>query len=145
MTKAKEQEKQEAIEWLREWLKPGDTICTVLRRVSSSGMSRHISVHRIEFERIEPAQAETAFNLMQTAVQEGASKAEAVTALVQALAKPSIEFLSWYVAKALGYRFSEDTEALVVGGCGMDMGFHVVYSLSYALFGDGYALNQKWI
>jgi hypothetical protein len=27
----------------------------------------------------------------------------------------------------------------------MDMGFHVVYSLSYALFNDGYAIKQRWI
>lgn len=35
--------------------------------------------------------------------------------------------------------------ALKVGGCGMDMGFHLVYSLSSKLFGDGYALKHEWI
>jgi hypothetical protein len=35
--------------------------------------------------------------------------------------------------------------ALKVGGCGMDMGFHTVYTLSQMLFGDGYALKQEWL
>jgi hypothetical protein len=33
----------------------------------------------------------------------------------------------------------------LVQGCGMDMGFHVVYSLSQTLFNDGYALKQRWL
>jgi hypothetical protein len=32
-----------------------------------------------------------------------------------------------------------------VHGCGMDMGFHAVYELSGALFGDGYSLKHKWL
>lgn len=43
-TKAQEAEKTEAIERLREMVKPGDTLYTILRNVSSSGMSRVISV-----------------------------------------------------------------------------------------------------
>lgn len=31
---------------------------------------------------------------------------------------------------------------LVVGGCGMDMGFHVVYSLSHSLFPKGFKLQK---
>jgi len=38
---------------------------------------------------------------------------------------------------------------LRVGGCGMDMGFHIVYSLSLALYGSandgGYTLSQEWL
>jgi len=33
----------------------------------------------------------------------------------------------------------------MVTGCGMDMGFHLVNSLAYILFGDGYALDQRWL
>lgn len=43
-------------------------------------------------------------------------------------------FLTGYVGKALEYRHSRDG-GLVVGGCGMDMGFHLVHSLGYALWG----------
>ena len=32
-----------------------------------------------------------------------------------------------------------------VGGCGMDMGFHLVYTLSSVLYDDGYAIKQSWL
>ena len=44
MTKAEKVEQAEAIEQLREWIKPGDTVYTVLDHVSRSGMSRNIRV-----------------------------------------------------------------------------------------------------
>jgi hypothetical protein len=43
MTKAQEQAKQEAIEHLKTVVKPGDTVYTILRSVSRSGMSRTVS------------------------------------------------------------------------------------------------------
>lgn len=82
-------------------------------------------------------------------------------------------WISPMVAKAVGYRFDDKTESIVVEGCGMDMGFHLVNSLSYALHGvaehgeceiptgysqcpgmnnptpehyhAGYSLKQKWM
>ena len=53
--------------------------------------------------------------------------------------------LSPFVADILGRRYLDKDNSVMVGGCGMDMGFEVVYSLSYALFEDGYTLNQKWM
>jgi hypothetical protein len=44
MTKAARAERDEAIAKLREWIKPGDTVYTILDHVSSSGMSRAIRV-----------------------------------------------------------------------------------------------------
>ena len=38
----KDAERQEAIGRLREWLKPGDTVYTIVRHVSRSGMQRTI-------------------------------------------------------------------------------------------------------
>ena len=38
-------------------------------------------------------------------------------------------YLSGYAARALGAKLA-DKGGIVVGGCGMDMGFHLVYSLS---------------
>ena len=32
-----------------------------------------------------------------------------------------------------------------VGGCGMDMGFHLVYTLSRELFDDGYYVKHEWL
>lgn len=53
--------------------------------------------------------------------------------------------ITFSVAKALGWRYDMNAEALHVDGCGMDMGFHTVYSLSQVLYGDGYKLTQRWL
>ena len=45
MTKAQQSERDEYVAKLRETLKPGDTLHTVLRSVSRSGMSRVIDVY----------------------------------------------------------------------------------------------------
>jgi hypothetical protein len=36
-------------------------------------------------------------------------------------------------------------DAVRIGGAGMDMGYHIAYSLSHALYGDGYALKHAWV
>ena len=46
-------------------------------------------------------------------------------------------------ARALGWQ--DSGKGIVVGGCGLDTGHHLVYSLSHRLFSDGYALKQQWI
>jgi hypothetical protein len=43
--------------------------------------------------------------------------------------------ISWAVAKAIDSKYDRRHEGIGVGGCGMDMGFHIVNSLSYALHG----------
>lgn len=100
----KEQERNEAIERLKSMLKPGQTVYTVLRHVSASGMSRRIDVYT--------------FN------KDG-----------------SKNYLSYNVAKALGYTLTDD--GIRVGGTGMDMGFHLVYTLSRTLFRDGFRCTGK--
>ena len=45
---------------------------------------------------------------------------------------------TYNVGKALDYRFDQNNDGLKVTGCGMDMGFHVVYNLGRALFPDGF-------
>lgn len=129
-TQEQKDELTRQIELLRKKLKPGSTVYTVLRKVSSSGMSRQISC-LISSE------------------------------------KGKIEDISYLVASAIDCKRNPDNGALKIGGCGMDMGFHVVYSLGRVLFpkgfklapgqygrnGDksgfdtngGYALNQQWI
>lgn len=61
-------------------------------------------------------------------------------------------YLTGYAARAMGYR-QHKHGGLVVSGCGMDMGFHLVNSLSYALHGmddsgkyrAGYTLAHEWL
>lgn len=64
-----------------------------------------------------------------------------------------IRDITYLVAEALDYRRDIHDGGLVVTGCGMDMGFEVVYNLGRALWPQGYAqhtdggyaLRQDWI
>lgn len=134
-TKAQQTAKQEAADQLRKWLKPGDTVYTILRHVSRSGMQREISLY--------------------------------------VKTPDGMQWLDGYARHVLGLRVGK-REGLVIGGCGMDMGFELVYQLGYALFGrewtctgkgcpsnghsngdqdytphahsdGGYALSQRWL
>lgn len=108
-------EKSESIETLRKLL-AGDAkpvIYTVLRHVSSSGMTRDISL--IYIKNGEPYH------------------------------------INYSAAKATGDRLVSRNghDAIRVQGCGMDMGFHIVYGLSSVLFkGEeraGYKLSHRWL
>lgn len=127
MTKQEKTDQAEAIQSLRELLKPGDTVHTILRNVSRSGMTRHISL------KVPGPNGD-------------------------------IRDITYTAARALGYRLHNDG-GLVVGGCGMDMGFAVVYDLGRVLWPEGfktwegywrnepmdfdpdggYALRQRWL
>lgn len=125
MSKYTKREQEKAIEQLRAELKPGDTVHTVLRHVSRSGMQRRIDV---------------------VLLRDGDTR-----------------YLTWLVAKALGLRSTGNGDGVVVGGCGMDMGFHIVYELGSVLWPKGadyvsgrngskasepcggYCLKQRWI
>lgn len=116
--------KEEAIEKLREWIKPNDILYTQLQHVSKSGMTRHIAVRKIEND----------YPYDYTGL----------------------------VAKALGWKYSDKYHGIKVEGCGMDMGFHLIYSLGYVLWPNGtpephgtrngepdsaggYAIKQRWL
>jgi hypothetical protein len=46
--------------------------------------------------------------------------------------------ITGYVAAACGFSYADNRhQGLKVGGCGMDMGFHVVYSLGRAMYPYG--------
>lgn len=81
--------------------------------------------------------------------------------------KPEIWCIDGDACTILDRKYHSKHEGIPMGGCGMDMGFHLVYSLSRALFpkgfkvpkgktgrnGDtsgwdndgGYALNHRWL
>lgn len=129
MNKNKPEEKQEAIRELKELFKKANyKAYTILRRVSTSGMFRLISVMLIIDN--EPL------------------------------------IIDWNIAKAGIYKRDKKEEGLRVSGCGMDMGFDVVYTTSNAVFTDekeneelslklygehqkrkdgGYIVSQRWI
>lgn len=116
MTKAQETARQHAIDRLREWIKPGDTVYTILDHVSASGMTRHIRV------------------LVPMTGSE----------------RPEFRHPNNAVGRALGLRHGKrngrDVDGLVMGGCGMDMGFALVYDLGVGItHTDGYAVSQRWL
>jgi len=92
--------KQQAIGQLKSVLIPGATIYTSVLSVSSSGMSRRISLYIVD------------------------------------KSDNSIVNIDHWVSLAAGYKLS-DKGGLVVGGCGMDMVFSVVYNLGSALWPQG--------
>ena len=120
-------EQEEARERLLEFVKPGDTVYTILRHVSRSGMSRAISL------------------------------------VVEREGGGFVTLDRWASVLLEGY--SERHGGCKASGCGMDMGFHLVYSLGRRLFPDGfdtwegywrngpmdhdpdggYALKQRWL
>ena len=106
MTKAQQQqERQDAIDKLRQWYRPGDTVYTILEHVSRSGLSRQIRV-----------------------------------VIPYTLDDGQIDHLhsNHLVAKALGWRQAKRGDGIVVGGAGMDAGYHLAYTLSRVLFPDGF-------
>jgi len=51
--------------------------------------------------------------------------------------------IGWNVAKALDMKYDRDREGIKVSGCGMDMGFSVVYDLSRTLYPNGHGCIGK--
>lgn len=101
----------ESMASLRESLKPGDTVTSVIRSVSRSGMSRTLDVYKFE---VSGEHWKTRDNGVRTL------------------------WLTFHVARVLGLSRPRDGDALRVDGCGMDMGFHICYSLSARLWPDGF-------
>lgn len=101
MTK-KDTERAEAVATLRKLCRPGTTVYTICRHVSRSGMSR-----RIDLYIIQPYRRSRGWPRV----------------------RHEPRYITSLVAKALGYRLHREG-GLIVGGCGMDMGFHLVHNLS---------------
>ena len=53
---------------------------------------------------------------------------------ILATKKSRLYNLSYDVAELCGFTWKEKTNSVGVSGCGMDMGFHIVNSLSYHLY-----------
>ena len=121
--------KEQKIKDLKKYIKPGTTVYTKVEAVSSSGMSRRISLF-VVLPKTKTAPAHLAN-------------------------------ISHAAAFATGYTLS-DKGGIVAQGCGMDMGFALVYALGAALWpkgtprphgsrngepdkSGGYALKHVWI
>lgn len=122
-----------AADRLRKYFAPGDTAHTILLHVSASGMSRHIAVIATEKNKWN------------------SNPKQSVPVNVSGL-----------VATLLDRKMNKGCTGIVIGGCGMDMGFEIVYSMGKALWPEGtdkphstrngepdsdggYAIKHRWI
>lgn len=86
----------------------------------------------------------TAYTVLRHVSGSGMSRAIDVYALGRnGSGECSPRWLSPKVGVVIDEDWSEHYEALNIGGCGMDMGFHVVYSLSAALYGHAQDRRSK--
>jgi hypothetical protein len=53
--------------------------------------------------------------------------------------------ITWSIAAAIEGTYAKPREALLVKGCGFDVGHHVMERLSHALYGEGLALRHRWL
>lgn len=53
--------------------------------------------------------------------------------------------LNYTCAVLLGLAMDDRNEGVKIKGCGMDMGFALVYDLASKALNDGYAIEQRWI
>lgn len=119
-------DKQEAIARLKQCMPKGTTVYTILRHVSASGMTRHISI---------------------VILQQNSNNGNAYYPIHP----------NWAVSKALNLKLVSKNgyDAVVVNGCGMDMGFNIVHNISTLLYGwdekgkysheGAYALKHQWL
>ena len=73
-----------------------------------------------------------------------------VIATIDQNGKPQVTNISWLVARAgIANRPRNNKDGVVMGGCGMDMGFALVYEISTTLHGHrnegGYKLKHQWL
>lgn len=123
MSKASEKmsEEIEAIKTLgRMGVKPGADVYTMVTHVSSSGMTRHIRCY---------------IPTMNVSIDYKTGKKTR---------KAGITDITGLVATACGFRRDKGSRwDIVVQGCGMDMCFHVVYTLGRAMFPNGGPLDKS--
>ena len=119
--KQKREERDEAIKRLRELVKPGDQLVTVMRHRSASGMSRSIDVYMMYTIKAKDRYDKT----------------------LRPSARINWLWLSFNIARACGFQWDAARESIRVGGCGMDMGYHIVYTLGRVLFPKGGALKHS--
>jgi hypothetical protein len=114
---------QDEIDRLKAWIEANNyTVFTVLRHTSKTGMMREISV-------VIP---------LMTPNQDP----DRCMSSVRQFTHPS-----YIIAGLLGRSYSEKHghNSVVCRGCGMDMGWDLVYNLSSVLYEDGYKIKQEWI
>lgn len=106
--------RQDSINQLREWIKPGDTVYTILRHVTRSG---NASISAIVMNRVQETDGTYSIG--------------------------SFEEVSYLVARALGFRMDPDNGGVRVGYMGERRDAALVHDLARTLHGSSTALVQR--
>lgn len=156
MSKKTNTEREQARADLLKLLKPGATVYTILRHCSASGMSRVIDLVVIERAR------EKRYPLKPEGLADYKGQRDYDAEPIGYTTLERIRSVAYLAGKAMGYTFDRDRTGLKVSGCGMDMGFHLVYNLGATLWPKGtkkphgtrngepdscggYALQHRWL
>ena len=130
MAKVTKSEYTEQLQRLREWLPPGSTLYTICESVSRSGMQRTIRV------------------LIPTVDQRPCDCHTWPEGSPHYIGAPRIDHLhpNYAVSVITGYSLDKRNgyNGVRIGGCGMDMGFSLVYSVSSALYGGKRCDCGQW-
>lgn len=117
---------------------------TEARRVSNAeGKRLRADYCRSELRKLLPEGA-TVYTILRHCSTSGMSRRISLVAVVDG----ALRTLDALAADLMGDKVSPKG-GIVVGGCGMDMGFHLVYNLSSSLHDSadrcGYTLKHEWI
>ena len=107
----------ESMARLKKALKPGQTIRFVVTHVARSGMQRSIEFYIPCVERVWDTSRNKGFGGYRRQL--------------------GIDSITFDMSRVLGYRIDRKNGGIVVGGSGMDMGFHCVHTLGHRLWPKG--------
>ena len=108
------------------------------RKVYESGNREHLAEATDRLRRLFPSGATVTVSVVNV-TRSGMGR----TIKVLAVGRYGITNVSADVARVVGWRIDTDRVGVYVEGCGMDMCFYLVYTLSRTLYDDGYALSHR--
>ncbi len=92
------------------------------------------------------------YSVLRHVSQSGMQRAISFYVIDQTNKSYSLRMIDGYISRILGLKFNKKHDGLTVNGAGMDMGFHVVNSLSIALYcakgythEGAYKLSNRWL
>jgi len=95
----------------------------------------------MEFLKKVVREGSTIYTVLRHVSQNGLTRSISVYAIVD----NEVVYLDWYVATVLNLKQDIKHDGIKISGVGSDLGFEIVYNLSYFLFGNGYKLKHKWL
>jgi hypothetical protein len=118
------------------------------KKESKKEQAKRESAEAIDFLRdvFDNQKKPTAYTILKSVSASGMSR----TMKVVTYHEGQVLDITWWVSlvSRVGTLTEKNGQRVVrVGGCGMDMGFHLVHSLGIALYGleGGYKIRQEWL